>query len=128
MGAGAGAADVRLALDHHYSPRIASQLRELGHDVVAAVERGWEAEDDESLFVLCTGERRVLVTNNVADFAVISRRWHAEGRSHAGLCFTSDASLPRSRAMIGAYVTCLDALLAANPGDMAFVDRVHWLP
>lgn len=118
---------MRLALDHHYSPAIARRLRELHHDVVAAVERGWEAEDDEPLLVLCAGEQRALLTNNVADFAVIARRWHAEGRVRSGLVFTSDASLPRHRDTIGRYVEALAALMAANPHDEAFLDRVHWL-
>jgi len=118
---------VRLALDHHYSGQIAIQLRKRRADVVAAVERGWEQEEDEALLVLCTDEGRALLTNNVADFTVIARRWALQGRHHSGLIFTSDASLPRSRQTIGAYVAALQALLKANPGDDAFADRVHWL-
>lgn len=50
---------MKLALDNHYSPSIALQLRELGHDVVAVVEERWEVEDDEALleFVVSSGER-----------------------------------------------------------------------
>jgi hypothetical protein len=118
---------VRLALDNHYSPTIARRLRELHFDVVAAVERGWDAEDDEPLLMLCVSERRTLLTNNVSDFVAISRRWHAEERSHSGLVFTSDASRPRHRDTIGRYVEALAALLKANPYDDAFLDRVHWL-
>jgi len=118
---------VKLALDHHYSDQIAIQLRRRRCDVVAAIERGWESEDDEPLLVLCSGEGRALLTNNVADFTVIARRWALEGRSHAGLIFTSDASLPRGRNTIGRYVETLSALMRANPGDGAFLDRVHWL-
>jgi hypothetical protein len=118
---------VKLALDHHYSPVVATQLRQRGHDVVAAIEQGWETEDDESLLTLCDGEERVLLTNNVADFAVIVRRWATEGRRHSGLIFTSDISLPRGRSTIGDYVSLLESLLNSNVRGDAFVDRVYWL-
>lgn len=118
---------MRLALDHHYSPVIADRLRERRHDVVAVVERGWEREDDESLLTMCGDEVRALLTNNVGDFATIARHWAAEGRSHAGLIFTSDAGMPRSRDTIGRYVTALDEVLVAHPADDALRGRVHWL-
>lgn len=117
---------MRLALDHHYSVQIAVELRRRGHDVVAAVERGWETEDDERLLLLCETEDRVLLTNNVGDFVVIARSWAVQGRRHAGLIFTSDANMPRGRTTIGRYIGALDSLLVANPGD-SFVDRAHWL-
>ncbi len=118
---------MKLALDHHYSPAIATELRGRGHDVIAVAERGWETEDDASLLSLCRQELRALLTNNVVDFAVIARRWAVEGRQHSGLVFTSDVSMPRSRRAIGSYVTALDGLLRANPADDALADRVHWL-
>lgn len=118
---------MKLVLDHHYSASIARQLCERGHDVVAAIERGWEAEDDESLLAVCAAEQRVLLTNNVADFAIIARRWAAEGQAHWGLIFTSDASMPRSRNTIGRYVAALADMLQTHPHGDALVDRVHWL-
>ncbi len=118
---------MKLALDHHYSTHIVIALRERGHDVIAAIEKGWEAEEDEWLLEACTREARALVTNNVGDFVVIARLWAAQGRSHAGLIFTSDATMPRARHAIGRYVDSLEALLDANPADTAFIDRVHWL-
>jgi Domain of unknown function (DUF5615) len=127
MGARAGSARVKLALDHHYSPLIARLLRERGCDVVAAVEVGWQAEDDEPLLMLCTSDERCLLTNNVGDFAVIARAWQAEGRVHAGLIFTSDASWPRNRDTVGRYVDALVELITAHAGPNGFVDRVHWL-
>ena len=118
---------MKLALDHHYSPQIAVQLRKRRCDVIAVLERNWEQEDDESLLALCGGEQRALVTNNVSDFTVIARRWALEGRHHAGLIFTSDSSMPRGRDTMGRYVTALQALIRANAGSQGFVDRVHWL-
>lgn len=127
MGPSAARARVRLALDHHYATAIARKLRDRSHDVVAAIERGWELEDDESLFMVCLQEQRALLTNNVADFSTIARRWAVQGQPHSGLVFTSDASMPRTRHTIGRYVTAVHKLLASNPTDDAFVDRVHWL-
>ncbi len=127
MGASAARAGVRLVLDHHYATAIAIRLRDGGHDVVAAIEQGWETESDESLLVICDEEMRVLVTNNVGDLTVIVRRWAVEGRQHAGLVFTSDASMPRGRSTIGRDVEALDALLRSHPMDDAFTDRIHWL-
>lgn len=63
----------------------------------------------------------------MADFSVIARRWAFEGRHHCGLVFTSDTSMPRSRGTIGTYVDSLQRLIRANPGEAAFVDRIHWL-
>lgn len=118
---------MKLALDHHYSPAIAAQLRERGHDVLVVSERGWETTTDELLLELCQEEQRALLTNDVADFAVIARRWAAEGRQHAGLIFTSDTSLPRARSTIGRYVKALEALLRAHPTDDGLEDHIHWL-
>ncbi len=118
---------MRLALDNHYSPVIAVRLREAGHDVVAAVERGWEREDDERILVICAEEARALMTNDVADFTAIYRRWAADGRAHSGLIFTSDASMPRGRATIGRFVGAIDALPRLHPGEDALKDRVHRL-
>lgn len=118
---------MRLALDHHYSPLIAERLRDRGVDAVAVIERGWHEEDDEPLLALCVAEQRALVTNNVADFTVIARGWALEGRSHAGLIFTSDVSLPRSRSTIGRSVRALHTLARAHPKVDGYTDRVHWL-
>lgn len=114
-------------LDHHYSTVIAEQLRARGHDVQAAIERGLQAEEDESLLQLCATEERALLTNNVGDFAAIARRWAATGQQHSGLIFTSDRSLPRSKNTIGLFIAYLDKLLSDNQADAALAGQVRWL-
>ena len=118
---------MKIALDHHYPTAIAEQLRAMGHDAVAAIERGWHREPDEALPAHCAAEQRTLLTNNVGDFMTIVRSWAIRGQQHAGLIFTSDASLPRTHATIGSYVKLLDALLREHPKPAEFVDRIHWL-
>ena len=84
-------------------------------------------EPDESLLTLCAGEQRTLLTNNVGDFVTIARSWAVRGQQHAGLIFTSDTSLPRTHAAIGAYVKLLDAFLGDSAQKAGFTDRIHWL-
>jgi hypothetical protein len=57
----------------------------------------------------------------------IVRSWAVSGQHHAGLIFTSDASLPRTHAAIGRYVQLLEALLNEHPDPADFIDRIHWL-
>src|SRR5215469_2632486 len=127
MGAPAAGNCMMLMLDHHYPMAIAQQLRLRGRDVGAAVERDWHRETDEVLLTLCAGEQRTLLTNNVGDFMAIVRSWAVSGQHHAGLIFTSDASLPRTNAAIGRYVQLLEPLLDEHPDPADFVDRIHWL-
>ncbi len=115
------------ALDHHYPKLIAAGLRDRGFDVVTAFELDWHTESDEVLLTLCTGQRRALLTNNVADFAVVTRRWQAEGRPHFGVIYTSDASLPRVPALVGTYLDRLANLMLTHPADDDLVDTTHWL-
>jgi hypothetical protein len=127
MGAAAASRRVRLALDHHYPQAIAKELRNRSHDVVTALERDWDAWDDEPLLVACTVDRRTLLTNNVRDFAPLARQWAADGRTHCGLIFSSDSSMPRTKTNVGAFVDALDSFLKDHPGADDFNDRIHWL-
>jgi hypothetical protein len=99
--------------------------------VVEMIDRGIEKVlwrwPPEPLLVLCQGDARCLLTNNVADFAVIARAWQTEGRTHAGLIFTSDVGWPRNRDTIGRYVDALAELMTANATVGSFADRIHWL-
>lgn len=118
---------MKLALDNHYSPALALRLREAGHDAVAALERGWDREEDEAILAVCADESRALLTSDVADFAAICRRWAVDNRAHSGVIFTSDAGMPRSRDMVGRFVETLDDLLLRYPGAADLRSQVHWL-
>lgn len=128
MASGASAPYVRLLLDEHYSPAIAKQLRERGHDVTSVQE---EAElrglGDRDVWNQAVSERRVLLTENVAHFMPIVRETASEGERHFGVIFTSPHSLPRDARTSGVYVERLDGFLRARPADDALVDQVHWL-
>jgi predicted nuclease of predicted toxin-antitoxin system len=119
---------LRLLLDEQYSRQIAEQLRERGYDVIAVKEQAeLEGIDDERLLRRARDEGRALLTNNVSDFVLLLRDWTRQGDEHAGMIFTSDESMPRSRGTIGLYLKQVSKLLDANPADDAFRNRVEWL-
>ena len=117
---------MRLLLDEHYSPKIAEELRNRGHDVDSVQERDdLKGVGDRELWSRAAAEDRVLVTENVADFMPLVRE--TLGDPVVGVVFTSPHSLPRSRATIGTYVVQLDALLQQRSADVALPGGVHWL-
>lgn len=119
---------MRLLLDEQYSHQIAVHLRAAGHDVEATAETpALVGMGDEELLSYASDQGRALLTNNVRHFAPLAREWTARGQSHPGLVFTSEESMPRSRATIGRYVEAITALMEAHPAADALRDRVHWL-
>lgn len=119
---------MKLLLDQHYSPEIANQLQDVGHDVTAVTgDPNLEGMDDEPLLRVATEQGRALLTNNVSDFAPMAQHWAIGGEEHLGVIFTSDESLPRSRNTIGLYVERLRERLDQHPADDAFRGRVDWL-
>ena len=119
---------MRLLLDEHYSPKIAEQLRNRGHDVVSVKERDdLRGLGDIELWTRASAESRALVTENVADFAPLAREAAAAGDRHFGVVFTSPRSMPRTLGAIGAYVERVDSFLRDRPADDALADQVHWL-
>jgi len=120
---------VRLLLDELYAKKIAEQLRELGHDVVAVKERPeLEGLKDEQLFEVMATEQRAIVTENWPDFDRLTREAAESGATHYGVLFTSRRQLPRSRDTIGLYVRVLGDFLQRHPGVDALLNSSSWLP
>lgn len=119
---------MKLLLDEHYSPTIASELRERGHDVASVAERDdLRGLGDRELWGFASAEGRALMTENVADFMPLVREAAAQGERHFGVVFTSPRSLPRGPRTIGVYVDRLDSFLRNCPADDALADQVLWL-
>lgn len=120
---------MRLLLDAHVSGRrIGTALRERGHDVLAvAEERSLDGSPDEELLELASGEQRIMVTFDAADFPRICREWLEIGRSHHGCAVLVGIRHHE----FGAIMRALDAALEArsDPREwrdhLAFVSRVR---
>jgi predicted nuclease of predicted toxin-antitoxin system len=120
---------VRLLLDEMIAPRIARELRDAGHDV-QAIKRDRPdliGRGDRELVRQMAAERRVIVTNDIADFQAIHDRLLAAGDAHHGMIFTFDATMPRSRGAIAQWVRTLSALLSEHRDDDWLRNRIRHL-
>lgn len=116
-----------LLLGEMFSPTIASGMRELGHDVVAVVERAdLRAMADEEIFSWASPRNCWLLTENVKDFRPLQRAALQAGSPAAGIVFTSSRSFPRSRKNPGPLISAIDAWLRAGPPEAPLTE--DWLP
>jgi predicted nuclease of predicted toxin-antitoxin system len=108
--------EVRLLLDEMFSPVIAADLRQLGHDVIAVADRpDLRSKSDEEIFAWASAGKRWLLTENVKDFRPIMLRALSAGAPGCGLLFTSSRAFPRSRKNPGSLIRALDAWLTTGP-------------
>jgi hypothetical protein len=120
---------VRLLLDEHYSPEIARQLRDRGHDVLSASERvDLVGLPDAELLSRMAIEGRAIVTEDWADFSRLMTDAAVTGTRHYGVLFTSRRRLPRERAAIGLVVRTLGDFLDRHPDEEALANEYRWLP
>jgi hypothetical protein len=112
---------LRLLLDEHFSPEIARQLRDLGHDVIAVKERHeLIARSDRAHFASMRDQRRAIVTQDLGDFRQLPKQaMDSNDQTYGLICVPSTIQLRRE--MIGRLVAALDRLLAENPHDEAAV-------
>lgn len=117
---------MKLLLDEMYSPAIAVQLRQRGHDVESVVERtDLRTVSDELVFAAGRHQTRVVVTENIGDYHREARIALVRGAAHSGLIYTTNARFPRGDARtIGRLVTSLDALLHSG---IDLTNREYWL-
>jgi Domain of unknown function (DUF5615) len=111
-----------------YSPAIAKGLCDRAHHAVSIHDRpDHAAAADAVVFAAAGAEARVVLTNNVRDHAPLAHEALQTGAPFPGVIFTSDRSLPRTKATIGKLVRVLDRLFTDHPADDAFAGRIHRL-
>jgi predicted nuclease of predicted toxin-antitoxin system len=108
---------VKLLLDEHFSPEIARQLRDRGHDVLAVKEQpGLIGRPDRLHFASMPQQRRAIVKQDLGDFRPLLAEAMRSGTKTFGLvCVPTRISL--SRRTIGLLVDALEQLLRQYPAD-----------
>jgi Domain of unknown function (DUF5615) len=116
---------VKLFLDAHISARrIATQLRERGHDVRSAdEERDLDGYSDEQLLALASADERILITFDVKDFPILARRWAEAERKHAGCAIV----VGMDHGEFGAIVRAVERELQARPEQANWADHTLFI-
>jgi len=80
-----------LFLDEHEDERLATQLTTGGQDVLTTKGAGRhnQALSDEDQLAFAAGQKRAMVTHNVADFKVLYQQWWEAGKHHSGIIVVS---------------------------------------
>jgi len=104
---------VRFLIDEMFPPATCPQLAKRGHDAVHVRDRGLDAHPDAEVAALAARERRVLITDNVKDFA------HGDGI--VIVCVLK--SRLRARGMDQDLAAMLDAWARANREPYV---GLHW--
>ncbi len=114
---------MRLLLDEHFSPEIARQLRDKGHDVVAVKEQpDLIGRADRVHFALAPQQRRAIVTKDLADFRPLLASALRKGQRVYGIVCVS-ANFRLNRSATGGIVRALERLLAEYSDDETLVRR-----
>ena len=88
-----------LLLDEMLPSSIAARLTDAGCDTVAiSAQPDLRSTPDADVLEIAAQQGRVLVTDNVQDFAPLSSSWAAAGRAHPGILMISSKTFPMTRA------------------------------
>lgn len=113
---------MRLALDEMYPPALAQELRTAGVDALTVAELGLAGRSDPDVFAAAVAQRRVLLTENVGDFARIAADHLTRGGHHPGVLIALSSRFSRRPAGRPTLVAALLAVVG-EPLD----DRVVYL-
>ena len=78
-----------LYFDENVDIELALRLRADGYDVLTTREAGLLGSTDEQQLAFAAAAGRVFFTHDRRDILALTRRWSAEGRSHAGVVVAS---------------------------------------
>lgn len=105
---------MRLLLDEMYPAALAAALEEQGVQAATVVQLGLAGSSDPDVWAAALGQDRVLLTENVGDFARIAAEHLTAGRHHPGLLIALSTRFSRRPAGRAALLAAI-APLAGEP-------------
>lgn len=116
---------MRWLLDEMLPPTATTELGLLGHEAWSARAAGLTGRPDDEVLEWAVGRTCALVTENVADFAIVADDRQQRGQPGVPIIFVRRSDLPRGGAMGRHLALRLDRWAADNPDPWR---GPHWLP
>lgn len=120
---------LKLLLDEHISRKVASGPRKRHHDLIVYALAEWQSgellgHNDASCLREAASHGFTFVTYDRRTIPPLLKAWSEEGRSHTGIIFVDERSIPPSE--IGVLVRSL-LVLWNQTRDWSWTDRVCFL-
>jgi hypothetical protein len=120
---------LKLLLDEHISPQVASGLRRRSRAIEIRHMAEWEnglflGQDDHACLREAPAQRLTLVTYDRRTIPPLLKTWAEEERSHGGVIFVDEKTI--SSANIGGLVRALTSI-ARETGKWDWTNRIVFL-
>jgi predicted nuclease of predicted toxin-antitoxin system len=115
---------VRWLIDEMLPPDTATELNRRGHDGTSVASLGLAGQADPVVFDRVVAEGRVVVTENIADFAALLDQRLRNDEPAVPVVFVRKADLPRRGALPHHLAERLHTWAEANPDPYL---GPHWL-
>jgi hypothetical protein len=104
--------------------RAADELTERGHDALCVADAGLTGSPDDEVFARAVTERRVMVTENVADYAALLTVRLGGDEPSTPVIFVRKSAFPRRGALATHLAARLDEWAKHHPDPYV---GAHWL-
>ncbi len=94
---------------------VAEELRHKGHDAVAVFELDMQGAPDQDVFDLAVSQKRIVVTENFADFAALVEKRQTDDEPCTPVVFVRKSSFPTGGALPAHLAEHLDKWAQDNP-------------
>jgi hypothetical protein len=110
-------------IDEMLPQAVAEELRDKGHDAVAVFELDMQGAPDQDVFDLAVSQKRIVVTENFADFAALVDRRQSDDEPGTPVVFVRKSSFPAGGALSAHLAEHLDEWAHENPDPYT---GLHW--
>lgn len=115
---------MRWLLDEMLPQQAAQELEKRGHDAVCVGDVDLAGRPDDEIFDYAVADHRLLVTENVADYATLLSQRLSQSQPCTPVLFVLKSSFPRRRGSLGRNLAVrLDEWARVHPNPYV---GAHW--